>query len=120
LNLLWTYFLNTEWHDWRGSGKSEDRLDNRFQEGVPDDNEGSIHGGSVTAPARSVPDGKVLEFPARRGLLAPGPMDEASHLLLHRLEDPLHFFRRAFHDQLDPTIRQVLYISSYVMLHRDV
>jgi predicted RNA-binding Zn ribbon-like protein len=27
LDLLWTDFLNSEWHDWRGSGRSEDRLD---------------------------------------------------------------------------------------------
>lgn len=28
MNLLWTDFLNSHWHDWRGSGRSEDRLDN--------------------------------------------------------------------------------------------
>lgn len=27
MELLWTDFLNSEWHDWRGSGKSEDRLE---------------------------------------------------------------------------------------------
>lgn len=27
MDLLWTDFLNSEWHDWRGSGRSEDRLD---------------------------------------------------------------------------------------------
>lgn len=27
LDLLWTDFLNSDWHDWRGSGQSEDRLD---------------------------------------------------------------------------------------------
>jgi predicted RNA-binding Zn ribbon-like protein len=27
VELLWTDFLNSEWHDWRGSGRSEDRLD---------------------------------------------------------------------------------------------
>ncbi|KIL34711.1 hypothetical protein SD71_16695 [Cohnella kolymensis] len=25
--MLWDDFMNSEWHDWRGSGKSEDRLD---------------------------------------------------------------------------------------------
>jgi len=25
--MLWIDFLNSEWHDWRGSGKSEDRLE---------------------------------------------------------------------------------------------
>ncbi|OZB96044.1 ABATE domain-containing protein [Paenibacillus sp. XY044] len=25
--MLWDDFLNSDWHDWRGSGKSEDRLD---------------------------------------------------------------------------------------------
>jgi predicted RNA-binding Zn ribbon-like protein len=25
--MLWDDFLNSEWHDWRGSGRSEDRLD---------------------------------------------------------------------------------------------
>lgn len=27
MDLLWTDFLNSEWHDWRGGGRSEDRLD---------------------------------------------------------------------------------------------
>ncbi|HWI60966.1 MAG TPA: CGNR zinc finger domain-containing protein [Symbiobacteriaceae bacterium] len=27
MDLLWTSFINSHWHDWRGSGKSEDRLD---------------------------------------------------------------------------------------------
>lgn len=27
MDLLWTSFLNSEWHDWRGSGQSEDRLE---------------------------------------------------------------------------------------------
>jgi predicted RNA-binding Zn ribbon-like protein len=27
LDLLWTSFLNSEWHDWRGGGQSEDRLE---------------------------------------------------------------------------------------------
>jgi predicted RNA-binding Zn ribbon-like protein len=27
LELLWTDFLNSDYHDWRGSGRSEDRLD---------------------------------------------------------------------------------------------
>nr|WP_231118747.1 ABATE domain-containing protein [Paenibacillus polymyxa] len=26
MNTLWTDFVNSEWHDWRGSGRSEDRL----------------------------------------------------------------------------------------------
>ncbi|MCL4517443.1 MAG: CGNR zinc finger domain-containing protein [Firmicutes bacterium] len=26
--MLWTDFLNSEWHDWRGSGRTDDRLDN--------------------------------------------------------------------------------------------
>lgn len=26
MDLLWTHFLNSMWHDWRGSGTSEDRL----------------------------------------------------------------------------------------------
>jgi predicted RNA-binding Zn ribbon-like protein len=26
--MLWNDFLNSEWHDWRGSGWTEDRLDN--------------------------------------------------------------------------------------------
>lgn len=25
--MLWDDFINSEWHDWRGSGRSEDRLD---------------------------------------------------------------------------------------------
>lgn len=29
MDLLWTDFVNSEWYDWRGSGDSEDRLDNR-------------------------------------------------------------------------------------------
>lgn len=28
MDLLWTDFVNSEWHDWRGSGRSEDRLEN--------------------------------------------------------------------------------------------
>lgn len=24
--MLWDDFINSEWHDWRGSGRSEDRL----------------------------------------------------------------------------------------------
>lgn len=28
MNGLWTDFLNSEWRDWRGSGYTEDRLDN--------------------------------------------------------------------------------------------
>lgn len=28
MDLLWTDFLNSMWHDWRGSGRSEDRLYN--------------------------------------------------------------------------------------------
>lgn len=28
MNLIWADFLNSEWRDWRGSGYSEDRLDN--------------------------------------------------------------------------------------------
>jgi predicted RNA-binding Zn ribbon-like protein len=27
LDLLWTSLLNSDWHDWRGSGRSEDRLE---------------------------------------------------------------------------------------------
>jgi predicted RNA-binding Zn ribbon-like protein len=27
VEMLWTDFLNSEWHDWRGSDRSEDRLD---------------------------------------------------------------------------------------------
>jgi predicted RNA-binding Zn ribbon-like protein len=27
VDLLWTDFLNSDWHDWRGGGKSEERLD---------------------------------------------------------------------------------------------
>lgn len=27
VELLWTDLLNSQWHDWRGSGQSEDRLD---------------------------------------------------------------------------------------------
>lgn len=27
MDLLWTDFLNSMWHDWRGSGRSEDRLE---------------------------------------------------------------------------------------------
>jgi predicted RNA-binding Zn ribbon-like protein len=27
LDLLWTSFLNSEWHDWRGGGHTEDRLE---------------------------------------------------------------------------------------------
>ncbi len=27
MDLLWTDFLNSDWHDWRGSGRREDRLD---------------------------------------------------------------------------------------------
>lgn len=27
MDLLWTDFLNSEWHDWRGGGRSEDRLE---------------------------------------------------------------------------------------------
>jgi predicted RNA-binding Zn ribbon-like protein len=27
ISMLWDDFMNSEWHDWRGSGKSEDRLD---------------------------------------------------------------------------------------------
>lgn len=27
MDLMWTDFLNSLWHDWRGSGRTEDRLD---------------------------------------------------------------------------------------------
>lgn len=27
METLWSDFINSEWHDWRGSGQSEDRLD---------------------------------------------------------------------------------------------
>lgn len=27
MELLWAEFLNSDWHDWRGSGQAEDRLD---------------------------------------------------------------------------------------------
>ncbi|MFZ5818036.1 MAG: CGNR zinc finger domain-containing protein [Bacillota bacterium] len=92
MELLWTDFLNTEWHDWRGTGHSEDRLEQpeslrRFLEAwhlaapVPPDPETlqSLRGlrtllrevAEGLAAGQGVPDGVLV---AINRLMAEGPV----------------------------------------------